>query len=183
MLLSFLSLLEGGGLSLIEFMGSFLSLGFQLLNDGLSLPTNFVAEIAQQAEFSEVLKSDDLQSSWDDLSLLGVIGAWDTFESLKSAKSCSTLGGLMGKHTSDGSPEDSGRRSVMGGTSSWVVNHLFSLEFRVLDLVSEEGARDVDSFSSDDNDSLTAEELLGDNGSQSTEEMALTIDNHELFKH
>ena len=84
-LVSFLSLLKNRDLSLIEFVGSLLSLGFQFLNNRLSLPTNFVAQIAQQAVLSEVLKSDDLQSSWDNLSLLGVVRSGDAFESLKSA--------------------------------------------------------------------------------------------------
>ena len=89
----------------------------------------------------------------------------------------------MGKHASDGSPEDSGGGSVVDSTSSGVVDHLLSHVFRELDLVSEEGAGDVDSFRSDDNDSLTGEEFLGDDGSESAEQMAFSVDDNFLFKH
>lgn len=89
----------------------------------------------------------------------------------------------MVKHASDGSPEDSGRSSVVSGTSSGVMDHLLSHELGELDLVSEEGSRDIDSFSSDDNDSLAAEELFGDDGSQSTEEVTLSVNDDFFLKH
>ena len=69
----------------------------------------------------------------------------------------------MVDHTSDSSPEDSGGSSIMDSTSSGVVDHLLSHVFRELDVVSEEGTRDVDSFSSNNNDSLAGEEFLGNN--------------------
>jgi len=79
------SLLLDGGLLFPELVGSFLSLAFELFDDSLALPTIVSAQITEEAELSEVLESDDLQSSRDDLSLLSVIGAWNTFESLESA--------------------------------------------------------------------------------------------------
>jgi len=187
--LEIVALKSGGSLSLgtvllfPDLVRSFLSLRFQLFNNILVLPTSVSAQITQQAEISEVLESDDLKGRGDDLSLSGVIRSGDTFEDLELTKSGSTSGGLMGKHASDGSPEDSGRSSVVDNTSSGVVDHLLSHEFRELDLVSEEGAGDVDSFSSDDDDSLSAEEFLGDDGSESSEQMALGVDNDFLFKH
>ena len=39
----------------VESVGSFLSLGFQLFNNRLVLPTSMSAEVSQQAEISEVL--------------------------------------------------------------------------------------------------------------------------------
>jgi len=71
----------------------------------------------------------------------------------------------------------------MDSTSSWVVYHLLSHEFREFNLVSEEGSRDVNRFTSNNNDSLSAEEFLGNDGSKSSEQMAFTIDNDFLFKH
>jgi len=68
-------------------------------------------------------------------------------------------------------------------TSSWVVNHLLSHEFGEFNLVSEERSRDVDLFSSDDNDSLAAEEFFSNDGSESSKEMAFTIDDNFLFEH
>jgi hypothetical protein len=43
-------------------------------------------------------------------------------------------------------------------------------------LRTEELARDVESLTTDNNDLLAAEELLGDNGGESAKEMALAID-------
>ena len=71
----------------------------------------------------------------------------------------------------------------MDATSSGVVDHLLSHEFGELDLVSEEGARDVDSFGSDNDDSLAREEFLGDNGGESSEEMTLSVNDDFLFEH
>ena len=42
-------------------------------------------------------------------------------------------------------------------------------------LVAEEAARDVDLFAPDDNNFLSVENLLGDYGGESTQEMALSI--------
>ena len=67
----------------------------------------------------------------------------------------------MRNHSSDGLPEHAGRSSEMLNTSSWIVTHLLVEEFLELDSVSEERARDVDTFSSDNNNLLSAEEFLG----------------------
>lgn len=61
----------------------------------------------------------------------------------------------MGKHSSDGSPEDSGRCSVMNESSAGVGKQSLSQEFREFDFVSEKRAGDIDAFTSDDNNSLT----------------------------
>ena len=166
-----------------DLVGSFLSLRFQLFNNRLVLPTGMSAQISQQAEISEVLESDDLQSGGDNLSLSGIIRSGDTFEDLELTEGSSTSGGFMGKHTSDGSPEDSGRSSVMDSTSTGVVDHLLSHVFRELDLVSEEGAGNVDSFRSNNNDSLATEEFLGNNGSESSEKVTLSINDDFSFEH
>ena len=42
-------------------------------------------------------------------------------------------------------------------------------------LVAEEAARDVNLFTPDNNNFLSVENLFGDNGSESTQEMALSI--------
>jgi hypothetical protein len=43
-------------------------------------------------------------------------------------------------------------------------------------LRAEELARDVESLAADDNDLLAVEELLGNNGSKTAEEVALAVD-------
>lgn len=59
------------------------SVVLQFANQFSLAPSDFVGEITQCAELSEVLQSDDLQGIWHNHSLLGVVGSWDSFEYLK----------------------------------------------------------------------------------------------------
>jgi len=77
------SLSLGAVLLFPDLVGSFLSLRFQLFNNRLVLPTGMSAQISQQAEISEVLESDDLQSRGNNLSLSGIIRSGDTFKDLE----------------------------------------------------------------------------------------------------
>lgn len=47
-------------------------------------------------------------------------------------------------------------------------------------LVAEEGARNVDELTSDDGDLLAGKDLLGDNRSETAEEVALAVDEVRL---
>ena len=67
-------------------------------------------------------------------------------------------------------------------TSSWIVTHFLVEEFLELNSVSEERSRNVDAFSSDNNNLLTAQELLGDVRGQTTKHMCLSIDHNNLVK-
>ena len=71
----------------------------------------------------------------------------------------------MRDHSSDSLPEHAGRSSEMLDTSAWVVTHFLVEEFLELDSVSEERARDVDAFSSHNDDLLSAEEFFSNVGS------------------
>ena len=71
----------------------------------------------------------------------------------------------------------------MNDTSSWVVEHSLLQEFGVHNFVSVEGARHQDFLASDDNDSLSVEELLGDDGSESTKKMTFAVNNNFFLKH
>lgn len=51
---------------------------------------------------------------------------------------------------------------------------------RGLTLVTEEGTRDVQLLAADDNDTLTGEGLLGNNGGKATQKVALTVDDNHL---
>ena len=61
----------------------------------------------------------------------------------------------MRKHASNSSPEDAGGRAVMDEGSARVGEKSLAEEFGELNLVSEEGAGDVDAFASNDYNSLT----------------------------
>ena len=71
-----------GFLSLVEGLGSNLPLLFQLVNQGLLLPANFGAEVAQIAPLSVVLQSEDSQSFRHNLLLRQVVGSGASFEHL-----------------------------------------------------------------------------------------------------
>ena len=89
----------------------------------------------------------------------------------------------MRDHSSDGFPEHSRGSSEMLHTSSWIVTHLLVEEFLELNSVSEERSRNIDAFSSDNNNFLTAQEFLGDVGSQTAEHVGLSVDHNNLVKH
>ena len=57
----------------------------KLLDELLLAPSDLSGEISEGAELSEVLESDDLQSIWDNKSLLGVIGGGNSLKDLELA--------------------------------------------------------------------------------------------------
>jgi len=54
----------------------------------------------------------------------------------------------------------------------------FVEEVMVAEFVAEEAARNVDLLAADDDDLLAREDLLGDNGGQPTQEMALAVNDN-----
>lgn len=54
----------------------------------------------------------------------------------------------------------------------------FSLHERAADLVPEEAAANIDLLTSDNDDLLAVKSLLGDGGRQTTQEMALAVDDN-----
>lgn len=51
-----------------------------------------------------------------------------------------------------------------------------------LTLVTEEGTGDVQLLATDNDDALTGESLLSNNGGEATQEMAFTVDDNHLVK-
>jgi len=163
-----LALVVGGTLGLSSLL--------QSGNDILVLPANLVGQTADSAELAAGLESENAESLGND-DLLGlVVGRGDTLEDLKALESGGTTGSLVGDHATDGLVEDSGRSAeVEGTTTGGVVSGDLSEVGVVLELGAEELSRDVEGLTADDNDLLTAKELLGDNRGESAKEMALAI--------
>lgn len=155
----------------------------QSSNDILVLPANLVGQTTNSAELAAGLETEDTESLGND-DLLGlVVGRGDTLEDLKALESGGTAGSLVGDHTTDGLVEDSGRSTeVEGTTAGGVVSGDLSEVGVVLELRAEELAGDVQGLTADNNDLLTAQELLGDNGGESAKEMALAIDDNNLLE-
>jgi hypothetical protein len=61
----------------------------------------------------------------------------------------------MGEHASDGSPEDSGGRTVVYEGPARVGEETFPEELAEFDFISEERSGDIDALTSDDGDSLS----------------------------
>lgn len=185
--------LSGGGLGLVDLLGQGLLLGvvlsrvqlsllLQLVNDSLVLPANGRRQLANSGVLSTGLQSQDSQGLWNNHSLLLVVWGRDTLEDLKSLQSGLTSGGLVGNHTSDGLVEDSGRGSEVEGTVGLVVSSGLSQVVVVLQLVSEKLTRDVQGLASHDDNLLTVQQLLGNNRGQTTQQVALTVDDNNWFK-
>lgn len=170
-----LALVVGGTLGLSSLL--------QSSNDVLVLPANLVRQTTDSAELAAGLKSENAESLGND-DLLGlVVGRGDTLEDLKALESGGTTSSLVRHHTTDGLVEDSGGSAeVEGTTAGGVVTGDLSEMGVVLELRTEELSRDVEGLTADDNDLLTAKELLGDNRGESAKEMALAIDDDNLLE-
>jgi len=170
-----LALVVGGTLGLSSLL--------QSSNDVLVLPANLVRQTTDSAELAAGLESENAESLGND-DLLGlVVGRGDTLEDLKALESSGTTGSLVRHHTTDGLVEDSGGSAeVEGTTAGGVVTGDLSEVGVVLELRTEELSRDVEGLTADDNDLLTAKELLGDNRGESAKEMALAIDDDNLLE-
>jgi hypothetical protein len=162
---------ELGGLlhTLVELGGSLLSLGGELLNELLALPTGVLGHITEDAESSLGLQFQRLEGLRDDHLLLPVIGRWDTVVNSESLESSLTSGSLVGEHTTDSSPENHRRSGVVKRTPLWISSGSLVAELLVLQLISVKRARNVDSLTSDDGDVLTVEDLLCNNRGEAAE--------------
>jgi hypothetical protein len=164
-----LALVVGGALGLSSLL--------QAGNDVLVLPADLVAETADGAVLAAGLQAENTEGLGDDHLLLLVVGGRDTLEDLEALKSGGTTGGLVGDHATDSLVEDSGGGAEVEGTPAGgvVSGHLAQVGV-VLELRAEELARDVQSLAADDDDLLTIEELLGNDGGETAKEVALAID-------
>ena len=179
-----ISQLSGGNLlALVESSALGLSSLLQSSNDVLVLPANLAGQTTDSAELAAGLETENTESLGND-DLLGlVVGRGDTLEDLEALESSSTTGGLVGDHATDSLVEDSGGSAeVEGTTAGGVVTGDLSEVGVVLELRTEELARDVKSLTADNNNLLAAQELLGDNGGESAKEMALAIDDDNLLE-
>ena len=88
----------------------------------------------------------------------------------------------MWNHTSDGLVQDSGWGSEVEWTLGLVVSGGLSQVVVVLELVSEELTGDVEGLASDNDNLLAVEDLLGNNGSQTAQQVALSVNDNNRFE-
>lgn len=128
--------------------GSLGSLSRESLDELLALPAGLRSQIRKNAELSLWLEAKSLGSLGDSHLSLPVVGGGHTVEHLEALKGGLTSGSLMGEHTADCSPENHRRGSVVKRASSRIGSGGLVSELLVLQLVSEERARDVDTLAS-----------------------------------
>ena len=68
-----------------------------------------------------VLQLEDFKSFRHDLFFLSIVRGGDTVEDFEFGQGSSATGSLVGQHTADGSPEDSGRGLVVLDPATGVV--------------------------------------------------------------
>lgn len=151
-----------------------LSLLLQVGDNVLVLPAKLVGDSANGAVLSAGLESQNSQGLGDDHSLLLVVRGGDTLKHLESLQSSLTSGSLVGDHTSNGLVEDSRGGSEMEGSVGSVESSSLSQVGGVLELGSEKLLGDVKSLASHDDNVLAVEDLLGNGGGESTEEVSLS---------
>lgn len=190
-----------GGLLLLLPIGlaSLLALLLEGSQDLLVLPADLVGETAKGAEATAGLQTKDSQGSRDNHALGGVVGLRDTLEDLETLHGSSTTGSLVGEHATDDAEEDTAGSTEMEGTVGGVNNgalaeELVVLHYRITSvripshkyplkstLGTEEGSRHVHLLGTDNDDTLAVEDLLGNDRSKTTEQVALTINNDNLL--
>ncbi|EDK39520.2 conserved hypothetical protein [Meyerozyma guilliermondii ATCC 6260] len=180
--LSALHLLGQGLLLGVVFGRLQLSLLLQLVNHSLVFPANSRRQLTNGGVLSTLLQSQHSQSLWNNNSLLLVVWWRNTFKDLESLQSSLTSSGLVRNHTSHSLVENSRRSSEVEWTLGLVVSGTLSQVVVVLQLVSEKFTTDVQGLGSDNDDFLAVQNSLGNDGSQATQQVALTVDNNNWFE-
>jgi len=176
--------LEEGDLALMERLRLHFSFCFQGVDDILVAPAVLVTQSLNGTPLAPGLQSKNTQSLGNDHLLLAVIGRWHAFKELQSLKCGGTSGGLVREHSPDSLVEDSRRGSVMEGTTFLRVNQMSLVHvIGPTKLQTEIAAGDVDLFTTNDDNLLARDDLLGYGRSQSAEEMAFAIDNDRCGRH
>ena len=170
-------------LGLVELLGLGLSLALEFLDDSLALPADLGGELTELASVSVGLDSENLERLGHDHSLLLIIREGNSLEDLQSLESSLAAGRLVRQHAAERSPEHAGGRAVMLEVSSGVSVVGLVQEVLEVELVSEQGARKDKRFASNNNDTLAAEQLMGNLGGESADQVASSVYDNLLFEH
>lgn len=166
------------------FSSSLLSLSLKGFNSWSVVPTNSGGEVAEVGELSEAVEHDGSDGVGNDDLLLSGEWMWASLEDFKSAQGGSSSGGLVWEHTSNSSPDELSRSFVVPRTTlAWVGVRVQCLEQLPLSEVSFNLSSNDNLLSSDDDDSLSVEELLGDDCGQSAENVVLSVYQNNFFEH
>lgn len=161
--------LSSSNLTLVVSSTLSLTLSLELVDDLSVCPTELRGETLESAELTAWLETQNTESLWDDHLLLVLVEWWNTLENLKTLHGSSTSSDLVWDHTTDSLQEDTGWSSVVEWTTlGWLDQVTKTHELHVLELSSEEGARQVELLTSDDDDTVTVEKVLCNDASESS---------------
>jgi len=163
---------EGGRLELAPLL--------QRSYDRLRMPADLVRQTAELAVLAARLETQDSQGRRNDQALLFVVRRGDPLVDLKALQGFLTPVDLVREHTSNSSPEDHARGAVVERSARWIGVHTLLQEIKILQLVSVEVSGDVDTFTSQDDNPLTIEEGLGNDGTEAPQQMGPCIDHKWL---
>lgn len=171
-------------LVLVVLGGSLLSLSLEGF-DGLSVvPSNSAGEVTEGGALSERIQHDGLEGVGNDNLLHVRIRMRAAFEDFKSGHGSGSSGGLVWDHASDALPCNLGRGLIVPRTTSEGVGHgVLLLVKSPLSQESFNWSGGDDSLGSNDDDSLSVQELFGDDCSESAENVVLSVDDYNFFKH
>ena len=79
------------------------------------------ADVAQGTELAVILQLEDFKRFRHDLFFLSIVRGGDTVENFEFGQRSGATGSLVGQHTTDSSPEDSGRGLVVLDPAAGVV--------------------------------------------------------------
>lgn len=137
-----------------------LPLLLETVDNVLVAPSDLVRDALEGGVLAAGLQAEDTEGGGDDDLLDLVLGRGDTLVELKAAEGGGTTRGLVGDHTADSLVEDARRSTVVEGTGLLGVDNVTLVEVGVvLELVTEERARDVDLLATDDRNLLAGKDL------------------------
>lgn len=174
--------LDGSLLLSMVSLGALFALVLQASQNTLVFPANLSAQALQGAEAATRLQADNTQGSRDNHALHGGVRLGDSLKDLHTLQSSSTTGSLVGEHTANSAPENFARGTEVVRALAGIRGRLLAKEGVVLELVAEEGPGDVEFFATDDDDALAGQQLLGNDGCEAAEQVALSINNDDLFE-
>lgn len=174
------NVLLGLGLS-IEGSALDLALGLEALNNVSVLPADLSAQTSKDGVLPAGAEALGTEGRRDDNALDDGVRRRDTFEDLDAGEGSSSTGSLVGEHSTDGAPQDLGGGAEVEGASARVGVLTLVKEIVVLDTVADERSGNRDALSTDTDDLLTVQGLLGQDGSKATQNVVLAVNDDTLF--
>lgn len=174
---------SSGLLLLIERSSLDLALGFKRVHDLSVLPAAAGGEVTENSEGAVGAKAENAKRFREHHLLHLVVRVGHTVEHLEASHGSLAAGGLVGDHAPDRPPEDLGRSVKVNGAALGVGGRALPQKVFEFDFVAVKVSADVQLLAANDNNPLSSEEFLRDNGREAAKKVATAVDGDGLFKH